>query len=102
MVEDFLDRSGARPSDGSSSSRSLGRLRNAAADRQHLLLAAREQPGALVEALLEARKIAVDALEIARHGVAVAAQERTHGEIFGDGQEREDFAAFGHVARARA
>ena len=48
--------SGARPSDGSSSRSSRGRLISARADRQHLLLAARERPAGLAEALLQQRE----------------------------------------------
>ena len=50
--------SGARPSEGSSSSSSRGRLIKRARDRQHLLLAARQRAAALVDALLEAAEIA--------------------------------------------
>jgi hypothetical protein len=50
--------------------RGLGHQR--AADRQHLLLAARQQPGLLPGALLQDGEVAVDHLDVARDGIAVA------------------------------
>jgi Asp-tRNA(Asn)/Glu-tRNA(Gln) amidotransferase A subunit family amidase len=47
---------GARPSEGSSSSSNCGRLIMRAADRHHLLLAARERAGRLRQLLLQGRE----------------------------------------------
>ena len=52
--------SGAKPSDGSSSIRTLGRAIRPRADREHLLLAAGELPGELAGLLLEDREEVVD------------------------------------------
>ena len=80
MVKISLTSSGDRPSDGSSSSRSFGRLIKRAADREHLLLAARQQVRrAWSRRCSGAAEITVDALQILRHAVAVAAQVGPHG-----------------------
>ena len=71
MVKISFTRIGDRPSDGSSSSSSVGRFIKRAPDRQHLLLAARELAGRLVEPLLQPRKIAVDPLEILGDAIAI-------------------------------
>src|SRR5713101_1274718 len=71
-----------------------------AADGEDLLLAAREQPGTLIEPRLEHGEIAVDALEIGRHGIAVAPRKGAHHQVFAHAQERKDLAAFGHVREA--
>ena len=56
--------SGARPSEGSSSSNRRGRAISARRDRQHLLLAARQRAAALAHALSQAREQREHALEI--------------------------------------
>ena len=58
--------SGARPNEGSSSSSRLRAHQQRARDRQHLLLAADKRARLLAAPLLEPRKKAEDAVEIAR------------------------------------
>jgi hypothetical protein len=74
------------------------RLRHeAAAERQHLLLAARERPGELLCAILQHREEREHCLEALRapgpRGRAVGAEL----EVVEHGQGREDAPAFGHV-----
>ena len=63
-------RLGARPSDGSSNSTSLGPRHQGARDRQHLLLAARERAGRLVAPLVQDGKARVQPREIGGDGGA--------------------------------
>ncbi len=74
-----------------------------AADRQHLLLAAREIAGGLVAALRQDGEVVVDLVE------GILARERADRcanvaaiEVFLHGHLREDVAAFTHVEDARA
>jgi hypothetical protein len=78
----------------------LRRAHQAAADRQHLLLAARKRAGRLAQALLQARKHR-------QHTVAVlvavrlrARQHRAHVEVFGDSQCGKHLAALRHLPDA--
>ena len=92
---------GARPSDGSSSSSSFGSRHQRAADREHLLLAAGQQPGALLRGAPQAREELEDAL--ARRGLRCApprpnAPARRFSSTV---RSREDPPALGHLRRCR-
>ncbi len=79
----------------------LGARHQGAAERAHLLLAARRVAGDRGAALLEAREIAVDALEVgADRGVAVTAREGAGQEILLDREMGEALAAFHHLDAA--
>ena len=69
-----------------------------AADGEHLLLTAGEQPGVLLGALFQNRKITIHFFHVALHAVAILARVGPHDEIVMHGQQRKNFAAFGHVA----
>ena len=91
--------SGARPSVASSRMISSRMRHQRAADRQHLLFAARELRAQVVEALAQARKGLQHAFE--RPVVAaVAAAARGHHQVFAHRQVREHAAAFGHIGHA--
>ncbi len=91
---------GARPSDGSSSSRMRGFDISAARDRQHLLLAARQQPGALVPG---ARAGAGSARTSSsrRASRPAAVQEGAQPDVVAHAQLREHLPAFGHQHQAQ-
>ena len=72
---------GDRPSEGSSSSISLRPRHQRPADRQHLLLAARQRAGALLGALLQHREVPEHRLEVLRHAVGVAARVGAHAQV---------------------
>ena len=63
-AEQLLARSAARARTKARRAASGAAQHQRAADRQHLLLAARERAGLLAAALLQAREIAVDALDV--------------------------------------
>src|SRR6266511_2361682 len=68
-----------------------------AADRHHLLLAARERPGALGLPLGQAREELVDAVEVLADGlpvVAVGALERPHQQVLEHAHPRKEPTAF--------
>src|SRR3989344_5358480 len=71
-----------------------------AADRQHLLLAAREQTGVLRSALLEDGKVGIDRLHVARHAVTIAARVGAHEQVVAHREQREHLAPLGHVHQA--
>ena len=93
---------GARPIDGSSSSSSFGRAISAAADREHLLLAAGERPRLLALALGEAREEVEDAVEILVDVAALLALVGAHLEVLEHGHPREDAAALRRLRDAHA
>ena len=70
-----------------------------AADRQHLLLAARQRLGALVAALVQAREQRVDALQIPAVAVGVALGDQ---QVFLDAERRKYAAALRHQPHAAA
>src|SRR5476651_2348154 len=55
----------------------------------------------LVGAFLQNGEVAEHRLEIFCYGVGIAARVGAHAQILAHAQEREDFAAFGHVADAQ-
>ena len=71
-----------------------------AAEREHLLLAARERPGALASALLHPREVLGDALDVLLD-LTVAPRVRAEAQVLGHGQVDEGAAPFGHVGDAR-
>ena len=78
----------------------LRRAHQAAADREHLLLAAGERAGRLPAALGQHRKQRKHPFEIARALRARARQHRAHVEVFRDRERRKNLAAFGDLADA--
>ena len=79
--------------------RQSGLVISAAADRQHLLLAARERLRALVAPLLQAREQRVDALEVPAVPVGAALGDQ---QIFLHAERREDAPALRHQSHAAA
>ena len=71
-----------------------------AADRQHLLLAARHGAGLLVRALAQPREIAVDALDIGGDAGAVAARHGAELQVLLDRHAAEGAAPFRHMGDA--
>jgi hypothetical protein len=72
-----------------------------AADRQHLLLAARQKARRLRPALLEHREIGIDDFEILGDARALAAVG-AHAQVFSDREVREHLAPLGHMRQAHA
>ena len=70
----------------------------AARDREHLLLAAREQPGALVQPLAQAREALEHRLDLAR--VPLAARVGAEREVVEHRKLGKHLAALGHQHRA--
>jgi len=85
---------GARPSEGSSSSSSLGRAIQGAGDRAHLLLTPGHRPGLLGAALVQPREEAEDALHVLADTGLVVPLERPHLEVLGHRHAREEPPAF--------
>ena len=96
--------SGARPSEGSSSSSSRGSRHERAADGQHLLLAAGERLGRLGGALLQHREQRVHALQPSAHDGAPLAAGAVGAEleVVAHGHGAEEQAALGHEREAVA
>ena len=79
----------------------LRRAHQAAADRQHLLLAARQRAGRLPLRARPARgNIASTRSRFCVAPRARARQHRAHLEVFGNRQRRENLPALGHLADA--
>src|SRR6185369_6087074 len=99
-AEHFLDDGGRQAQRGLVEHDELGLAHQAAADREHLLLAAGHGAGVLAAPLGQAREQRIDAL--ARRGLAGApAREiRADFEVLVDGQGREDLTPFGDLADA--
>ena len=71
-----------------------------AADGEHLLFAAGERAGGLLEALFQAGEEREDVFASLGDGSLVVLQEGAHGEIFGDGEVAKNHAALGDVAES--
>src|SRR2546425_3252637 len=71
-----------------------------APDREHLLLAARKRPALLVQAFLQAREEAEDALLVLLDALHVVSRERAHLQVLADGHARKDAPALGRVRDA--
>ena len=71
-----------------------------AADRQHLLLAARQRAGLLLQALLEAREIVEDRVELVLDALLVLARVGGDAQVLVDAEGREGAAALRHVGDA--
>ncbi len=99
-VEDLLDEHGRQPHARLVEQEQARARHERAADRQHLLLAARERAGDLGDALVEPGEQREDALEIARDHRRVAARVGAHHEVLAHAQAIEDAAALGHVCDA--
>ena len=78
----------------------LGLRNQRAANRQHLLLATREVTGQTLAALVQARKIGIDQIEV-RFDTAAACQRVAGGDqVFFDRQVLKNAPAFHHMAQA--
>jgi hypothetical protein len=93
-------RMGERPMDGSSSRSRLGRAMSAA-DREHLLLAARERPAFWVTRSRRRGK-SVNTIEVGRDRLAVPPRERPELEVLENGHAREDPSPFRRLRDAEA
>ena len=71
-----------------------------AADGEHLLFAAGERAGGLLQALLHARKNAEDVVAILGDEGLVREQVGAHRKVFVDGEIGKHHAALGHMAKA--
>jgi len=94
---------GASPSEGSSSSSSLGSLIERTCHREHLLLATGERGGGLLGALGEHREERVHRLEQLGHARgALTARNRVGAErkVLGDRERAEEQPAFGNEREA--
>ena len=91
---------GARPSDGSSSSRSFGLRHQRAPDRAHLLLAAGHRPGLLRAPLLEAREEREHALHVVREVLLVRRAGTRPSRGSRDAHAREEPPALGALRDA--
>src|SRR5438105_3027290 len=76
----------------------LGLAHKAAADREHLLLAARHRAGKLLAALGEPRKQLEGLVERAPRLLARARQHRAHLQVLEHAERWKDLPAFGHLA----
>ena len=85
IVEDLLDEDRREAHRRLVEEEDLRRGHQRPADRQHLLLAARQGAGLLRLALAEPREQAVDPLEVGGDGRLVAAREGAHLEVLVDG-----------------
>jgi hypothetical protein len=75
----------------------LGFAHQGAADRAHLLLAARKRAGGLPPALCQDREQLVDAFEVGAQCIAVTLAVGAHQQVVADAHRTEQPAAFRHV-----
>src|SRR5258705_13242707 len=94
-AQDFLDHHGGEAERGLVEHDQLGGAHEAAADGEHLLLAAGESAGGLGGALAKAGEHRQDFFEGAPGGLAGAREEAAHLQVLEDGEAREHLAAFG-------
>src|SRR5271166_331467 len=100
-LENLLDHLGGEPHRRLIEQDELGARHHRPPERAHLLLAARSVARLSVATLLEARKIAIDAVQVAHHRrAAVPAREGAGEQILFDGQMPEAMAAFHDLNRA--
>ena len=100
-VEDVLDHARGEPERDLVEEEEPGRGHQRPSDRDHLLLAAREPPGLLLDALLEAR----EEIEDLRHRIVHAgldARRCADPEVLLDRQLLEDVAPLRHLGDAGA
>ena len=93
--------SGARPSDGSSSSSRRGRLISARPIASICCSPPDSVPPRWVMRSLQAREQREDALEVARRTSLRSATSRAHLQVFQHRHAREDAAAFGRLRDAQ-
>ena len=92
-IENLLTIMGARPSEGSSSRRSLGRAIRARADGQHLLFATRKRAATLRDAFLQAREKREHFFQVFGE-VLQAVEVGAHLQVFEHRHARKNAAAF--------
>src|SRR5262245_2653412 len=73
-----------------------------AADREHLLLAARHASGFLLRARAQVREVAEDRFEVARDAVTIFARVRAHQQVLAHGEQRKHLASLRHMTDAAA
>src|SRR5438046_1061615 len=100
-LEDFARQLGAQSEARLVEQHQLRRGHQRTRDREHLLLAARQQPGVLRGAFPEDREVAEHGFDVACDTVAVVPRVGAHHQVVAHRQQREHFAAYGHVAQAR-
>ncbi len=100
--EQFLDDQRREPEGRLVEQHQAGPQHQPAADRQHLLLAARQRPSLLSAPFLEARKMRVHLLDIRGDAGPVVADHRAELQVFFDRDAQKCAAAFRHVGDAEA
>jgi len=96
-LEDLVGDRGRKPHRRLVEHEELGRRREPAADRKHLLLAARQRARGLVGALGEHGEERVDSLGAFFPKEPRGPRVRAHLEVLGHCQGRKHLASFGHV-----
>ena len=100
-VKDLLDQHWRKPHRRLVEQQHLGPAHQRAADRQHLLLAARERATVLVHALFQAREQAEHALHIGADVFLVGAGKRAHLKVLAHAQARKNAPALGRLQHAQ-
>ena len=100
MLRDFLDHLGRKAERGFVEQQNLRICHQRPADREHLLLAARERPGGLAKALVQSRKQTEDAFAPPRKLGRVVQQIGAKLQVFRNRHRREDAAALRHQHHA--
>ena len=100
-VEDFLHQHRRQTHRGFIHQQERGLGHQRAANRQHLLLAARQRAAQLLQALFQAGKAAKDAIEAGLDFGFVRAGVSAHFQVFHHRQRRKDLAAFRHLHDAQ-
>ena len=98
-VEDLLDQDRRQPHARLVQQEEPGVRHERTADREHLLLAAREGAGHLTDALGEPREEGEDALEVGGDS-RVASEIGAHHQVLANREAVEDAATLGHVRHA--
>ena len=100
--EDLLHQDRRQAHRGLVEQQQLGPRHQAAADGQHLLLAARKRAAKLVQAFLQAREALEDSLHALADLRRIVTGERAHLQVLLHGQRGEDLAPLRHVNDAAA
>jgi hypothetical protein len=101
-LEDLLDHQRREAHGGLVEQQQAGPRQQRAADGDHLLLAAGQGAGHLLQALLDPRQHAEDALHVGLDGFVVAPAVGAHAQVLLDRQAGEDAAPFRHQGQALA
>src|SRR4051794_38408082 len=98
--EDFLHQNWREPERRLVQQQQCRPIHQCAADRQHLLFAAGELSGGLVDPFPQARKIAVHPFEILGDGLAIPARISAHHQVLAHAEKRKYLASLGHMTYA--